>query len=162
MGMVQILGIIILLVGIVLIGIEFYMPGFGLPGIFGMISTIVGIYMAGKNITERIITGIIAVVIIVVMLVISIVLFKSQKVKAPIKLDTDLQGKNLFIDETDMEYLIGKNGTAITDLRPSGKGEFDGVKLDVLSGGEFIEKGKALVIKEIKNNKIFVEERRGN
>lgn len=159
MEMIQILGIVILLVGIVLIGIEFYMPGFGLPGIFGIISTLAGVYMAGKNITGRIVTGMIAVVIIAVMLVISIVLFRSQKVKTPIKLDTDLQGKNLFIDERDMDYLIGKNGIAVTDLRPSGKGEFDGVKLDILSGGAFIPKGQALVIKEIKNNKIFVEKR---
>ena len=57
-----------------------------------------------------------------------------------------------------MEYLIGKKGEASTDLRPSGKGEFDGVKLDILSEGDYIKKGATLEITEIKNNKIFVRE----
>ena len=31
MGAVQILGVIVLIIGILLIGVEFYMPGFGFP-----------------------------------------------------------------------------------------------------------------------------------
>ena len=92
------------------------------------------------------------------MLVISIIIFNSKKVKSPIKLDTEVQGKDLFIDGKDMEYLIGKKGEAVTDLKPSGKGEFDGVKLDILSEGDYIKKGTTLEITEIKNNKIFVRE----
>ena len=154
MGAVQILGIVVLIVGILLIGVEFYMPGFGLPGISGIICAAAGIFLTGRNASERILVGVIAIVVIAVMLVISIVVFSSKK----IKLDTDLQGKNLFIDETDMEYLIGKKGVAITDLRPSGKGEFDGVKLDILSSNYYIKKDSALVITEVKNNRILVEE----
>ena len=100
----------------------------------------------------------IAIVIIAVMLVISIIVFNSKKVKSPIKLDTEVQGKDLFIDGKDMEYLIGKKGEAATDLKPSGKGEFDGVKLDILSEGDYIKKGATLEITEIKNNKILVRE----
>ena len=158
MEAIQILGIVVLLIGIILIGVEFYMPGFGLPGISGTICTGVGIFLTGKNASQRIIVGVIAIVVIAVMLVISIIVFNSKKVKSPIKLDTEVQGKDLFIDGKDMEYLIGKKGVAATDLKPSGKGEFDGVKLDILSAGEFIEKGASLEITEIKNNRIFVKE----
>ena len=56
-----------------------------------------------------------------------------------------------------MEYLIGKKGVALTDLKLSGKGEFDGVMLDIMSQ-KFIAKGSSLVIKEINNNKIIVRE----
>ena len=156
MGSIQILGIVVLLVGIVLIGIEFYIPGFGLPGISGIIFMVAGIFLTGRNISERIVVGLIAVIVIAVMLVISIMIFNSKNVRSPIKLDTDLKGKNLFIEEKDMEYLIGKKGFALTDLRPSGKGEFDGVKLDIISTG-YIAKGADLKITEIKNNKIFVD-----
>ena len=158
MAALQILGIVVLLIGIVLIGIEFYMPGFGVPGICGTICAAAGVFLTGRNASERIIVGVIAIVIIAVMLVISIIIFNSKKVKSPIKLDTEVQGKDLFIDGKDMEYLIGKKGEAATDLRPSGKGEFDGVKLDILSEGEYIKKGATLEITEIKNNKIFVRE----
>lgn len=158
MGAVQILGVVVLIIGILLIGIEFYMPGFGFPGIAGIIFTAAGIFLTGRSIQERVLVGVVAIVIIAVMLVISIVLFSSKKVRSPIKLDEDLQGKNLFIEEKDMEYLIGKKGIAITDLRPAGKGEFDGVKLDVLSANYYIKKDSALVITEVKNNSIIVEE----
>jgi membrane-bound ClpP family serine protease len=107
---------------------------------------------------QRVIVGVIAIVIIAVMLVISIVIFGSKKIKSPIKLDEDLPGKNLFIDEKDMEYLIGKKGVAITDLKPAGKGEFDGVKLDIQSANYYIKKDSALVITEVKDNRIIVEE----
>ena len=158
MGTVQILGIVVLIIGILLIGVEFFMPGFGLPGISGIICTAAGIFLTGRNASERILVGVIAIVVIAVVLVFSIVVFSSKKIKSPIKLDTDLQGKNLFIDETDMVYLIGKKGVALTDLRPAGKGEFDGVKLDVLSSNYYIKKDSALVITEVKNNKIIVQE----
>ena len=158
MGAVQILGVIVLIIGILLIGVEFYMPGFGFPGIAGIIFTAAGIFLTGRNVQERVIVGVIAIVIIAVMLVISIVIFSSKKIKSPIKLDEDLQGKNLFIDEKDMEYLIGKRGIAITDLKPAGKGEFDGVKFDILSKNYYIKKDSPLVITEVKNNKIMVEE----
>ncbi len=157
MTVIQILGVLVLIVGIILIGIEFYMPGFGIPGVSGIIFTVAGIFLTGRNISERIIVGLVAIIVIAVMLVLSIMVFNSKNVKSPIKLDTDLQGKNLFIEEKDMEYLVGKKGTALTDLRPSGKGEFDGVKLDIISSG-YIAKGADLIITEIKNNKIFVGE----
>ena len=157
METIQILGIIVLLIGILLIGVEFYVPGFGVPGISGTIFAAAGIYLTGKNTSERIMVGVITIVIVVVMLVMSIFLF-SKDFKSPIKLDTDLNGKNIFIEEKDMEYLIGKEGVALTDLRPLGKGEFDGVKFDVVSDNYFIKKGTTLVISEIDNNKIIVKE----
>ena len=158
MGEVQILGVIVLIIGILLIGVEFYIPGFGFPGITGIIFTAAGIFLTGTNVQERVLVGVIVIVIIAVMRVISIVIFSSKKIKSPIKLDEDLQGKNLFIDEKDMEYLIGKKGIAITDLRPAGKGELDSVKFDVLSANYYIKKDSALVITEVKNNRIIVEE----
>lgn len=158
MELINILGIVVLVVGIILIGVEFYLPGFGVPGITGIVCTVAGIYLAGRDNGERIFIGVIAIVVIAVMLVISICVFKSKKIKSPIKLETDMQGKNLFIEEKDMEYLLGKKGVSCTDLRPSGKGEFNGVKLDILSDGEFIKKGVKITVTEIKNNKIFVRE----
>ena len=156
MEAIQILGIVVLIIGIVLIGVEFFLPGFGVPGVSGIICTVTGIFLTGRDMSERIMVGVIAIVIIAIVLVVSIIVFNSKKIKSPIKLETDLLGKNLFIEEKDMEYLLGKKGVAITDLRPSGKGEFDGVKLDVITTG-YIKKGTALTITAIKNNKIFVD-----
>ncbi len=156
MDAIPVLGIVVLVVGIILIGVEFYLPGFGFPGVFGIILTAAGIFLTGRDWSERALVGVITIVVIAVMLVISIIVFNSKKVRSPIKLETDLQGKDLFIDGGDMEYLIGKKGVAVTDLKPSGKGEFDGVVLDIISG-TYVAKGASLEIMEIKNNKIIVK-----
>ena len=89
MEAIQILGMIVLVIGIILIGVEFYMPGFGIPGISGIISTIGGIFLTGRTMTERIIVGMIAIVIIAVMLVISIMVFNSKRIKSPINFKYD-------------------------------------------------------------------------
>ena len=57
-----------------------------------------------------------------------------------------------------MEYLIGKTGVAATDLRPGGKGSFDGIYFDVLSEGMYVKKGQGIKITRIKDNKIIVME----
>jgi len=158
MTAINIIGIIILIIGIILIGLELYIPGFGLPGISGIICTIAGVFMTGRNTTERIIMGIVAAIVISLVVIVSILLFNSGKLKMPLRLDTDLSGKDNFIEEKDMAYLIGKKGISISDLRPSGKGEFDGVKFDVIAKGEFITKGSKLIITEIKNNNLIVKE----
>ena len=73
MEVLPILGILVLVVGIVLIGVEFYIPGFGFPGIFGIIFAAAGVFLTGRTATERVVVGVITIVVIAVMLIISII-----------------------------------------------------------------------------------------
>ncbi len=52
---------------------------------------------------------------------------------------------------------VGTTGTAISLLRPSGKGFFDGRVLDVKSEGDFIEKDTAIRVVRIEGNVVIVE-----
>jgi membrane-bound serine protease (ClpP class) len=52
---------------------------------------------------------------------------------------------------------IGAVGTAITYLRPSGKGAFDGQVLDVITRGEFIPRDTAIRILRFDANAVVVE-----
>ena len=54
--------------------------------------------------------------------------------------------------------VVGKTGTASTALRPAGMAEFDGVKLSVVSKGEFIEAGRAVTVECVEGNRIVVHE----
>lgn len=158
MGLMHFLGFFLLILGMVLICIEVFIPGFGLPGIAGILCTLSGIFTLARNPKEGIIYAVIVVVILAVMLAVSISLLNSKKTKSPIRLETELSGKNLFIEGKDMEYLIGEKGIAMTDLRPSGKGEFDGVRFDVISENGYMKKGTSLIITEVKNNIFMVKE----
>ena len=53
---------------------------------------------------------------------------------------------------------MGKEGVARTTLRPAGMAEFDDVKLNVVSDGEFIAVGKRVRVERVEGNRIVVQE----
>lgn len=54
------------------------------------------------------------------------------------------------------DHLQGKMGTATTRLVPSGKAMIGDEQFDVLSDGELIESGAAIVVKEVLGNRVVV------
>ena len=54
-------------------------------------------------------------------------------------------------------YNIGDKGIAVSELRPNGKGMFNGNKIDIYSNGEYIQRDTAVEIIKITNDKIFVK-----
>jgi len=155
----EIIGIVLLIVGFVLAGIEMAVPGFGLPGISGIISLVLGIIFTADTVSEGIIMAIIVIVILGVMLAVAMALLGSKKMKSPMVLREDVKGEQGFLESSDLEYLVGKEGVAATDLRPAGKGNFDGIEFDILSGGSYIKKGQRIIISKVKDNKLIVIEK---
>ncbi|MBO5178561.1 MAG: serine protease [Lachnospiraceae bacterium] len=155
----EIIGIVLLIVGFVLAGIEMAVPGFGLPGISGIISLVLGIIFTADTVSEGIIMAIIVIVILGIMLAVAMALLGSKKMKSPMVLREDVKGEQGFLESSDLEYLVGKEGVAATDLRPAGKGNFDGIEFDILSGGSYIKKGQSIKISKVKDNKLIVIEK---
>ncbi len=61
-------------------------------------------------------------------------------------------------NENELRYFIGKTGTTTTPLRPAGIAEFDGVKLNVVSEGEFVEAQRPVTVERVEGNRIVVRE----
>lgn len=158
MSVLEIIGIILLIAGFVLVGIEMGIPGFGVPGISGIICLAAGVLMTAKSLETGIIMVVVIIVLLTIMMVVIMTLLSSKKAKAPIVLKNDVKGEQEFLNASDMEYLIGKTGVAATDLRPGGKGSFDGIYFDVLTEGMYVKKGQGIKITRIKDNKIIVME----
>ena len=159
MTVYEIIGIILLLVGFILVGIEMTIPGFGLPGVSGIVCLVVGIILTAKNVSVGIVMAIVVIVILGIMLAVIMTILSSKKMKSPIVLREDVNGEQWFLNSSDLEYLIGREGNATTDLHPAGKGNFDGIEFDILSSGNFIKKGKHIIISRVKDNKLIVEEK---
>ncbi|MBQ8632995.1 MAG: serine protease [Lachnospiraceae bacterium] len=155
----EIIGIVLLIAGFVLVGIEMAVPGFGLPGISGIISLVLGIIFTADTVSEGIIMAIIVIVILGIMLAVAMALLGSKKMKSPMVLREDVKGEQGFLESSDLDYLVGKEGVATTDLRPAGKGNFDGIEFDILSGGSYIKKGQNIIISKVKDNKLIVIEK---
>ena len=82
----------------------------------------------------------------------------SIKIQSPIVLKDELKGETQYIGSDDLEYLIGREGECVTDLRPMGTARFDGVELSVKSmGGKHVVHGSRVRVIDIADNKIIVE-----
>ena len=62
--------------------------------------------------------------------------------------------------ENMAEGLVGRRGTAITTLRPSGIIEIQGRRLDAVSEGEFIAPGTPIIVVEDKGLSVVVSKDR--
>ncbi|NQT86597.1 hypothetical protein HQ560_07530, partial [bacterium] len=55
--------------------------------------------------------------------------------------------------------LVGRQGKAISLLRPAGRAEFDGEPMDVVTQGDFIQAGEPIEICEVHGNRVVVARR---
>jgi membrane-bound serine protease (ClpP class) len=53
--------------------------------------------------------------------------------------------------------LVGRYGTAISDLRPSGVANIEGERMDVVSDGEFINSGSSLEVVRVEGRRVLVK-----
>lgn len=154
----EFIGIILLVLGFVLIGIEMVLPGFGAPGISGIISLVAAVLLIADTVEQGLMLTVVIIVLAAIMLTIIMGLLSSRKVNAPIVLEEELKADEGLLGSDDLEYLVGKEGIASTDLKPVGKGSFDGILLDVRSERGYVTKGTAVRISRIHENSIMVQE----
>lgn len=146
---------ILLVAGFVLIGVELVVPGFGLPGISGIAALIGGILLTAKTLEQGLTITMIVIVLLAVM--ITVILLVLKRVKPPFVLDNELKAEQGYLNSSDLEYLLGKEGVAETDLKPVGKCDIEGVEFDVRAEGKYLEKGTKVRISRIHENMIMVK-----
>ncbi len=155
MDTVMVIGILFLIAGFVLVGVEMVVPGFGAPGIAGIVCLGAGIFLTADSVEKGILITVVVIVVLGILMTIIMGFLSQKKFKSPLVLDTDVKG---LIDSSDLTYLLNKEGVATTDLKPAGKGDFEGVELDILSEGQYITKGTRIVIIRISQKKLMVKE----
>ena len=152
------IGILFLILGFVLIGVEMLIPGFGAPGISGIVSLIIAVIVIADSVEQGLMMTVIIIVLATIMMTVIMGLLSSKKVKTPIVLEAELKPSDALLDSKDLEYLVGKVGKATTDLKPVGKGSFDGILLDVRSENAYLSKDSTIRISRIHENSIIVQE----
>ena len=150
----NLLSVILLVVGFVLLVIEMYVPGFGAFGISGCVLLIGGIIAARPTPLQALIMVVIILALLCIVLSVSIHsaskgrLSKSKLVLNDVSIERP--------EPEELAYFVDKKGVAVTVLRPAGMAEFDGVKLNVVSDGEFIPEGAAVRVARVEGNRIVV------
>ena len=148
--------IALIIVGYCLIVVEMYIPGFGVPGISGMICLAVGLFFVSGG---SMLAGLLATLVVVALLCVAL----SISIRSASK--GRLAKSRLVLNETSispeeqahaLEYYVGKEGEAKTILRPAGVADIEGVRLNVLTDGDFINENEKIVVERVEGNRIFV------
>ena len=58
-----------------------------------------------------------------------------------------------------MQVFVGRKGVTSTPLRPTGLAEFDGVRLNVASQGDFIPKDTPVIVDHVEGAAVVVRRR---
>ena len=144
------------LLGMILIIVEVFLPGFGLPGIGGIVLVGAGVVMVGMHFGSLTAVGTLLVIIAVLAVLVSWVLRQASRGGGK-RSDLFLQERDdLRTQQEDMKVLVGKSGTTTSVLRPAGIGDFDGVRLNVVTEGGFIEKDMPIEIVRVDGSRIVV------
>jgi len=161
MDIFTVVAVILFIAGFILVGVEMVVPGFSVPGVAGILCLIAGIFMVADSVKEGAVITLIVIALLGVMMLVIFGLLSSGRLKSPLILEEKQDTGSGYISSGDLRYLLGKEGVAQTDLRPSGVGDFDGISLDVISEGKYISKGTKLVIVKVQGSKLMVKEVRG-
>jgi len=153
----MIAAIIIALFGLILIYIEFFIPG-GIMGLIGgllLVGSVVVILISDLGSLPLIFF--IAVVFAALISVIKLALWQVRKTgkKGTVFLESDQEGFTAsFYDKN----LIGSLGKAESDLRPSGYVSIEGQSYQAISKGSFISKGSDIQVLGGEGSRLIVKE----
>jgi len=145
-GFLMVLGMLMLFIEVALI------PGFGLVGVAGGALLGAGIVLVWAGLGAM--WGIIALLVSVPLTVLAMVWFMKSKASGKLVLKGAIRSHSS--DVPTLTRLVGLEGTAMTTLRPAGTALIDNERRDVVSEGEFIEKGTPIIVVRIDQNSLIV------
>ena len=146
--------IVCLVIGIVLLAIEAIQPGFGVFGISGIVLLVLSVVLRAvfhkpdDNVLMQCFQFVLLNLIILAIGVGFLVLAQKKGwfKKTSIFLNGTAVNEEFSDGTKNYADLIGKEGVAVTILRPSGKAEIEGAVYDVESSNFLIEKGENIVV----------------
>jgi membrane-bound ClpP family serine protease len=153
--------LICLIVGTALLIFEVFMPGFGLPGIAGLLLLAGSIFLTWSRYGATAGLGVTLIVLALSGISISVSL-KSAATgrisRSALILRESESREEGYAAVKDMDMFLGKEGVTLSTLRPAGIAEFDGVRLNVVSDGEYIQRNAQVRIDKIEGARIVVKE----
>lgn len=173
--------VILLTLGLLALMLEvFVIPGFGAAGITGILLVMAGLALAligtpldvawdiGEGpggLVDALGRVIIALAATIVGMGLVVWLFPRKALPGWLVLDSSIGDHapgTVSSDQAQTEShgasveLVGQSGTAVTDLRPSGKARIDGRIIDVVSLHEYIRAGASVQVTEVEGMRVVV------
>ena len=142
--------------GLLLLGIEIFLPG-GILGMIGglalLVAMVIGFKVFGAD------GGMLSAVAIVVVSTVYLFLVMKFLPHSPIgRMVTLTSSTNYRSMPKERNALVGQQGETQTDLRPGGFARINGKRVDVVAEGGWIEKGARVTVVGVEGARVVVRE----
>jgi membrane-bound serine protease (ClpP class) len=151
--------LVLFLAGMALLFCEMFIPG-GVLGIVGLISIGGSVFVAFKNYPDAapaVLAG--ELIALAIGVVVGLRIFPHTPIAKRLTLAREFDAEEGFTSaSSDLEEYVGKEGVAVTMLRPAGMALIEGKRINVVTDGEFIEKNAQVRVSEVEGGRVVVEQ----
>lgn len=150
--------IVLFIIGIILLIAEIFVPSFGILGFFGVTAVVAGIGMGASDTGDALRAFGIAALAAVVIVAIFAFIFRKRGIWNKFILRESLTAERGFVPNNPRESWVGLEGVSVSELRPAGIADIRGERVDVVTSGEFVERGRSLKVISVDGTRVVVQE----
>lgn len=147
--------LLLLVAGIALLVVEMFLPGFGACGGIGLTLLFIDVVISARSFGHGLLLGGFLLLLLLALFIIFLWLSSRGKLPKKLILFNREDAASGYI-AADFSRFLGMQGITATQLRPAGIMRAGDNLLDVVSEGEFIEKGVGVIVKTVEGNRIVV------
>ena len=155
-GLVDLYQIAIFLLGILCIIVEILLPTVGLLAGVGVAAMLYSVVLALGGDINAIVAMAVSFAAAVVIFALIVKKLPSSKLWNKFVLKDQSTSSRGYVSAVQEDDLVGKRGTVLTELRPSGSARIDGRPVDVVSEGAFIRKGEEVEVISVHGSRVVV------
>ena len=171
-GIADWLDVLLVITGLVLLVAEiFFIPGFGIAGVSGILCLATGIYLSLTRVPipqytwdfMRLRDAGVTIILFSLMFMLLILLTwkvfpQTRLARGLILAHSETTAAGYTVQAAAENRALGLRGLSTSMLRPAGRGRFGGITYDIMTRGEFIEAGVPVEIIEVEGNRYVVRE----
>ncbi len=150
--------LLLFVVAVIFICIELFLPGgvFGVLAVIALIGSAVLAFREYEEMAFWIVAG--EMIAATVLVLVAIKRFPHSHAGKLLILGRNLDRKLGYSGTESLDEYVGQEGESLTHLRPAGIAKMGARRLDVVSEGTFIDKGKRVKVVAVEGNRVVVRE----
>lgn len=158
--------VVMFIVGIGLIALEvFVIPGFGITGVLGFVMVVASLFLALvgnfnlvslNSLAVPLYTLVASFVGLAILVALMFRYLPHSHAFNKLVLRSAEPASRGYVSAPDFRALLGLSGEALTTLRPAGLALLGGERVDVITEGEFIGAGEAVIVVRTEGRKVVV------
>ena len=148
--------IFLFVIGIVLLLVEAVIPNFGVIGLSGLAAIIASVVMSAATTNQGLRMMFMAAFLATLIVLAAFRYLKRTGLWSQLILQFSETVDQGYIGPANLKHLVDKVGVTLTALRPAGTADIEGIRVDVVSEGGYIDQSAKIVVVKVEGTRIVV------